>query len=883
MNKLISLKHISVSSVSPKQQKRVQIAKRPEPAYPTSPKLCFSDFHHYRSCAGFQQSSTSDSEQENTEIMPIPVSEELRLWLHERNLQGFIKVAEAEPHPQAEELVQQLDITKVTTKKIRNALQMPRGGFDAVKKPSSEALQSYFGEYSPSAKAYQTYGGRDEFFHEVARFLLEVGFVSPRFYCMPKKRAGFIIAAYEKEDFNWPLLSGEALREQLQGVKTGKPMKQIFGRWLSVLFPIQESETPVQSRRPPIVQAPRRHRQVPHEEWTEEESAHADNIQTEMPQSEPPRPENSENRQPTAEQEPDDPLLNQQPSTEQQAKKMPQRTRFKQKANRQFQPENSDESAPKRQRTTENSNTPVVTEVREPGKEGVPTQLQQGQSSKIAIREAHGCLDIPPAAHELAAILQFGTSYELVEWLARRLTEVSERLAQEHHDRIMIQKSLRGALEPQEKAEVEKIGRKRNAQNRGEAIEMPPLHEALVEIHREYEKARKAASDMAERYKSVSASAEVLKRQFCNIQTENKELKESLNKWETQVRPMASESEWQKKLEEAEKSRQAETTRANNAVVRTTELEKQIESIQNGHYKILEEKDQLINKLQRSLEEAKSANHTYTEQIEEFEKYIVTQESQLAEKERSLEEVNRKIMEQQEEWNKEKSAFEQQLNETRKISEQRRLDIYIAESKLMQAESENRATITDLRKELQAAQFDASITKDKVQHIIGKHRNLAKKMIDDSLAQGWKLWTAQAAELQLLRADKNNRQVQGPGFFKMAQKDIDNIQEDIMKDMDEIAAFYKEEIQRIMQEFDKHDIGTSVQLDKIEAERTSKTPNLPASERSEPEQPIGAQQSKPAPNEECDTDDDEDDGRQPRSEEPSIFDILNDSDEEPQD
>ena len=96
-----------------------------------------------------------------------------------------------------------------------------------------------------------------------------------------------------------------------------------------------------------------------------------------------------------------------------------------------------------------------------------------------------------------------------------------------------------------------------------------------------------------------------------------------------------------------EKSRQAETTRANNDVVRTTELEKQIESIQNGHYKILEEKDQLINKLQRNLEEAKSANHTYTEQIEEFEKYIVTQESQLAEKQRSLEEVNRKIMEKQ--------------------------------------------------------------------------------------------------------------------------------------------------------------------------------------------------------------------------------------------
>ena len=64
--------------------------------------------------------------------MPIPVSDELCQWLHNRNLQGFIKVAEADPHPQAEELLQDLDITKITTKKVRNALQMPRGGFNAV-------------------------------------------------------------------------------------------------------------------------------------------------------------------------------------------------------------------------------------------------------------------------------------------------------------------------------------------------------------------------------------------------------------------------------------------------------------------------------------------------------------------------------------------------------------------------------------------------------------------------------------------------------------------------------------------------------------------------------------------------------------------------------
>ena len=59
---------------------------------------------------------------------------------------------------------------------------------------------------------------------------------------MPKKKVGFIIVAYEGEEFDWGLLSAKALREQLYGVQKSKPMKTIFARWSSVLFPTQESE-----------------------------------------------------------------------------------------------------------------------------------------------------------------------------------------------------------------------------------------------------------------------------------------------------------------------------------------------------------------------------------------------------------------------------------------------------------------------------------------------------------------------------------------------------------------------------------------------------------------------------------------------------------------
>ena len=61
----------------------------------------------------------------------------------------------------------------------------------------------------------------------------------------------------------------------------------------------------------------------------------------------------------------------------------------------------------------------------------IPTQLQRGQPSKVTTQASQGFSDILAAAHESAAIMQFGTSYELVEWLAKRLTEVSARLAQD--------------------------------------------------------------------------------------------------------------------------------------------------------------------------------------------------------------------------------------------------------------------------------------------------------------------------------------------------------------------------------------------------------------------------------------------------------------------
>ena len=74
----------------------------------------------------------------------------------------------------------------------------------------------------------------------------------------------------------------------------------------------------------------------------------------------------------------------------------------------------------------------------------------------------------------------------------------------------MIQKSLIGAVEREEQQEIDRIGRQRNAKNREEDIQMLPLHEAIIEVHREYERASKAARDMAESYKKEMAATDQL-------------------------------------------------------------------------------------------------------------------------------------------------------------------------------------------------------------------------------------------------------------------------------------------------------------------------------------------------------------------------------------
>ena len=56
---------------------------------------------------------------------------------------------------------------------------------------------------------------------------------------------------------------------------------------------------------------------------------------------------------------------------------------------------------------------------------------------------------------------------------------------------------------------------------------------------------------------------------------------------------------------------------------------------------------------------------------------------------------------------------------------------------------------------------------DRINTLVMKQCQKLNRKIDETLDAGWKKWSAQATELQVLRVDAKNRQKEGKGFFKM--------------------------------------------------------------------------------------------------------------------
>ena len=72
----------------------------------------------------------------------------------------------------------------------------------------------------------------------------------------------------------------------------------------------------------------------------------------------------------------------------------------------------------------------------------ITAQSQRGKGVFTAEREVLNYADILDTTHEFGALLQFGTTYELMEFLATQQIKVWQRMAEEHAEQQMIERAL---------------------------------------------------------------------------------------------------------------------------------------------------------------------------------------------------------------------------------------------------------------------------------------------------------------------------------------------------------------------------------------------------------------------------------------------------------
>ena len=165
--------------------------------------------------------------------------EAAKKWLKQHGLEGFLRIVEAPPHGDAENVVKDIDMEVITEEAIRALIDLPEGDRFLIDNPTLEILTKYFGEYSLASKTYRTQGGDDALFRKIARVLHEYGHVYSRQPMMPRNRPSLIRATYEGEQVDWPVIIANRLSAAIDSIKgkDGRKMWTAVVQWLTLLAP----------------------------------------------------------------------------------------------------------------------------------------------------------------------------------------------------------------------------------------------------------------------------------------------------------------------------------------------------------------------------------------------------------------------------------------------------------------------------------------------------------------------------------------------------------------------------------------------------------------------------------------------------------------------
>jgi chromosome segregation ATPase len=100
-----------------------------------------------------------------------------------------------------------------------------------------------------------------------------------------------------------------------------------------------------------------------------------------------------------------------------------------------------------------------------------------------------------------------------------------------------------------------------------------------------------------------------------------------------------------------------------------------------------------------------------------------------------------------------------------------------------------------LRKELEKKAFSAQAN---LKRIIERFREQTRVAIEMATTITLQSWAEQAAELQVLRADKANRDLRGPGFWKLDKANCEAVQKNLSTDFLRLAVSHRAEISKLL-------------------------------------------------------------------------------------
>jgi chromosome segregation ATPase len=256
--------------------------------------------------------------------------------------------------------------------------------------------------------------------------------------------------------------------------------------------------------------------------------------------------------------------------------------------------------------------------------------------------------------------------------------------------------------------------------------------------------------------------------------------------------------------EVAEEHRRSADTDHLRGKLRTVEAD--IMSLQRRHGILRSDLEEARSK-EKQMEKAFDGMKTDIDQLRK--RWEQVQARLVAEVERTNAEnagLNQAMTEQQAELDKarkEREAAERRHRQKQAELGLAQLELAVAKDDVQKAQAGRDDMLKEndrLRKELGNRAFTAQAN---LKRIVERFRAQTTVAIQAATATALQSWAEQAVELQVLRADKANRDLRGPGFWKLDQAYCEAVQKNLTTDLLRLAVSHQEEITKLLEFQDK--------------------------------------------------------------------------------